>query len=137
MSNAVKVAMRRTGLRIIQTRTLLGGIAHLRGCDRLPDVILLDLCLPDSSGLATLVAIVHEARSAPIVVFTGREADEGDLDTIKRGASAYLVKGETGFGDLSDLLVEMAGVEPVPSFVERTDSQVIQMVERVRDVMQG
>jgi len=136
LSKAVTMLLRKSDLRLVQTRTLAHALAYLRESERLPDVILMDLCLPDSSGLATLVAIVHEARSTPIVVFTGCEADEGDLDTIKRGVTSYLVKGSTGLGDLAELLIGVVG-DAVPHVIERTDSQVMSMVERVRNVMQG
>ncbi len=136
LSKAVTMVLRKSDLRIVQTRTLVHALSYLRECERLPNVILMDLCLPDSSGLATLVAVVHEARGTPVVVFTGCEADEGDLSTIKRGVRAYLVKGSTGLGELAELLIEVVS-DVVPQMTERTDSQVMTMVERVRNVMQG
>lgn len=137
-AGAVALAFGDKNVRTIQCGALHEALRYLRETERFPDVILLDLCLPDSSGLATLVAVVHEAVGTPIVVFTEQDADEGDLDTIRRGATEYLVKGTINLRDLAQLMVNIADSRAVPEFVsERTNSQVIQMVERVRDVMEG
>ena len=125
------------GINTILQRTLRDSLEYLRGTDRLPDVILLDLGLPDSHGLATLVAIVHEAMGIPIVVFTGQDADEGDIETIRRGSADYLVKGAVDLRDLAKLVEGLADGRTAPEFIDRSNSQVIQMVERVRDVMEG
>lgn len=135
---SVELALKEKHALSIRKETLREALEYLRGTDRIPDVILLDLCLSDSSGLATLVAVVHEASGIPIVVFTGKDADEGDIDTIRRGATEYLVKGTINLRDLAQLLVHVADGRAVPEvFMEKTDSQVVQMVERVRDVMEG
>ncbi|SDE38825.1 diguanylate cyclase domain-containing protein [Rhodospira trueperi] len=63
------------------------------------DVILLDLSLPDSSGLKTLDS-VHRARAdIAIVVLTGMDATDVAIGAVQRGAQDYLVKGH-GDGQL-------------------------------------
>ncbi len=56
------------------------------------DVILLDLTLPDCSGVKTYELIAKPARRTPVIVLTGLE----DIDTEKRlvalGARDYLRK---------------------------------------------
>ena len=58
----------------------------------LPDLILCDLALPDSSGLATIEAIASAAPGASVLVLTGSE--EGALadNVMKAGAKAFLLK---------------------------------------------
>src|SRR5881394_4100905 len=57
-------------------------------------VVLLDLGLPDSHGLETLVLVRAQSPDVPIVVLTGFQDDElGDL-ALKAGAQDYLVKGQ-------------------------------------------
>lgn len=63
-----------------------------------PDVVLLDLQLPDSSGLATVDAMVEHAPRLPIVVLTGREDGGIGVEAIQRGAQDYLRKGDLGAG---------------------------------------
>jgi PAS domain S-box-containing protein len=57
-----------------------------------PDVILLDLSLPDSDGLATLVQLQPAAQEVPIVVLTGYADETLALEALRCGAQDYLVK---------------------------------------------
>ncbi|BAY45370.1 response regulator receiver sensor signal transduction histidine kinase [Scytonema sp. HK-05] len=65
------------------------------------DVILLDLTLPDSQGLASLAPLISQAPSLPIVVLTNTNDDELALEAVRRGAQDYLVKRQVN----SDLLI--------------------------------
>lgn len=67
--------------------------AALGELDREPDVVLLDLNLPDSDGLATLDAAVEHAPHVPVVVVTGQQDRELGPEAIRRGAEDYLQKG--------------------------------------------
>jgi len=60
----------------------------------LPDIILLDLALPDSCGLDTLIRIQQHARATPIIVLTGTDDKQLAMDAISRGAQDYLLKSE-------------------------------------------
>ena len=57
-------------------------------------IILLDLSLPDSQGIETLVRVQSQAPSVPIVVLTGLDNDDIALQAVRAGAQDYLVKGE-------------------------------------------
>lgn len=57
------------------------------------DVILLDLSLPDASGLETLSKTHAAAPGVPIVVLTGLDDEEVALKAVHEGAQDYLVKG--------------------------------------------
>lgn len=58
-----------------------------------PDVVLLDLTLPDSSGLDTVCAGRLAAGDLPLIVLTGHNDPEFALQTLDAGAQDYLVKG--------------------------------------------
>lgn len=58
------------------------------------DIILLDLGLPDSQGLDTLLRVREQAREVPIVVLTMLDNEETGLHALKDGAQDYLVKGQ-------------------------------------------
>jgi PAS domain S-box-containing protein len=63
------------------------------------DVCLLDLSLPDSHGLETLVKVRAKAPSLPIVVLTGLADEAFGLSALPAGAQDYLIKGEVeGYG---------------------------------------
>jgi putative two-component system response regulator len=59
----------------------------------LPDVLLLDLGLPESHGLDTLSRVLAEAPGAPIVVITGLDDEETAYQALGEGAQDYLTKG--------------------------------------------
>ena len=56
------------------------------------DVILLDLTLPDSQGLASLPPLMAQAPSVPIVVLTNTNDDALAIEAVRRGAQDFLVK---------------------------------------------
>lgn len=58
------------------------------------DVVVLDLRLPDGSGVASVRAVREVAGKVPIVVLTGSEDEELALSCIDAGAQDYLAKSE-------------------------------------------
>jgi DNA-binding NarL/FixJ family response regulator len=58
------------------------------------DAVLLDLGLPDSQGMDTMVQVLGAAPEIPIVVLTARSDDQTILEVVQAGAQDYLVKGE-------------------------------------------
>lgn len=63
------------------------------------DAILLDLNLPDSSGLQTLAMLSAYTNGDPIVVLTGSDDELLGLKALRNGAHDYLVKGQV-FGTM-------------------------------------
>ncbi|MBW1938997.1 MAG: response regulator [Deltaproteobacteria bacterium] len=58
------------------------------------DVVLLDLSLPDSSGLETLVKTFDGASRIAIIVLTGLDDEMIAVKAVRKGAQDYLVKGQ-------------------------------------------
>lgn len=56
------------------------------------DVVLLDLSLPDSQGLATVAGIITAAPTTPVVVLTGLDDPEAAEAALEAGAQDYLTK---------------------------------------------
>jgi two-component system KDP operon response regulator KdpE len=56
-----------------------------------PDVVLLDLGLPDIDGLAIIRRIRREAMT-PIVILSGRYAEREKVEALERGADDYVTK---------------------------------------------
>ena len=57
------------------------------------DLVLLDLNLPDGQGLETFHKLHHAVPALPVVVLTGNMDQELAVETVKKGAQDYLVKG--------------------------------------------
>jgi two-component system nitrogen regulation response regulator GlnG len=86
----VRRAFPRPGYDVHVAETGSGGIASIHA--RSPDVILLDLRLPDRSGLAVYAAIREiDARIPVIFVTTAKTADTA-IEAMKQGAFDYLHK---------------------------------------------
>jgi len=62
--------------------------------DLRPDVILLDLHLPDSTGLDTPRAMLMHAPDVPIIIYSGNTDFEVAVEAVRLGAQDYLLKGE-------------------------------------------
>ena len=60
------------------------------------DLILLDLGLPDRSGVLVLRELRRRGCSAPIIVLTGRSEDAEVVQALDAGADDYLVKPVSG-----------------------------------------
>jgi CheY-like chemotaxis protein len=58
-----------------------------------PDCVLLDLNLPDASGIGALERISKRYPSIPIVVLTGLNDEHFGISAVASGAQDYLVKG--------------------------------------------
>jgi len=58
-----------------------------------PDVVLLDLNLPDVDGIAVAKALRTSLAKVEILIFTVLEEDDKVLEAIRSGASGYLLKG--------------------------------------------
>jgi DNA-binding NarL/FixJ family response regulator len=58
-----------------------------------PDVTLMDVQMPDMSGIDALIAIREEAPKAKIIVLTTYGGDALAMRAIKAGAQAYVLKG--------------------------------------------
>jgi signal transduction histidine kinase len=59
------------------------------------DIVFLDLGLPDSTGLEGVEKLHAIYPEVPIVVMTGLADETTGVDAIRKGASDYLVKGQT------------------------------------------
>lgn len=59
-----------------------------------PDLVLLDLSMPDMDGLTALPKLRAAAPSAEVVVLTASEDESNLLGAIRAGAAGYLLKSE-------------------------------------------
>ena len=77
---------------VVYADRLATGLAHLARTH--VDIILLDLSLPDSHGLDTLLAAYAQASHIPIIILTGYDDAELAVQAIHCGAQDSLVKGD-------------------------------------------
>ncbi len=64
-----------------------------RAKEMLPDLVLLDINLPDRSGLSVAETLQRECPYSKIVVLTVVEDEDAVLRALKEGAHGYVLKG--------------------------------------------
>lgn len=79
-----------TRFQLVHVKRLAEAIDQLKTHDF--NVVLLDLTLPDSQGLASLDTLIRQTSHLPIVVLTNTNDDELAIEAVRRGAQDYLVK---------------------------------------------
>ncbi len=81
--------------------------------DLQPDMVLLDLGLPDGSGIAVIEAVRARVPLCRILVFTVFEDRASVLGTLKAGADGYILKDTTAEMVLGHVRAVMAGETPI------------------------
>jgi len=76
---------------VMRARSVAEAAAHT-GPD--PDCVLLDLGLPDATGLDALHAVIRAAPGAAVIVLTGLSDEQRAVEAVAAGAQDYLVKGQ-------------------------------------------
>jgi two-component system NarL family response regulator len=96
-----------------------------------PDVILMDIQMPDSNGLAATRQIKAELPACQIVMLTLYAEDEYLFAAIKSGASGYLLKNLDA-DDLTGMLLSIAqGEAPLsPGLAARILRELARPIER-------
>jgi CheY-like chemotaxis protein len=77
------------------------GLEYL--ANQIPDIVLLDLNLPDAAGPDIIEQVHKQSPDVPIVVLTGLNDDELGIEAVQKGAQDYLVKDQ-----VSDSLLDRA-----------------------------
>ena len=110
---------------VTQALALSGGHFHTTRADTLRaaigeltaggiDVVLLDLDLPDSTGLDTFHRVYAMAQGAPVVILSGLLDQSIAVTSVQAGAQDYLVKSEIEAGVIARVVryaVERSGAE--------------------------
>ncbi len=60
-----------------------------------PDVVLMDIHLPDRSGIEVVKALKGNLETTQFLMCTSHEEDELIFNSLKAGASGYILKGES------------------------------------------
>lgn len=81
-----------------------------------PDVVLLDIHMPDGDGLQAAAQIRASVPSAAVIMLTASELDEHLYEAVRLGAAGYLLKSL----DAVDLFELLAGVAHGEAAMTRT-----------------
>lgn len=96
MRRFLRVALQSHGYRLVEAA---GGLEGLREAStRNPEVVLLDLGLPDLDGLEVMKRI-RDWSAVPVIVLSAREQEQDKIRALDAGADDYLTK-PFGAGEL-------------------------------------
>lgn len=87
--NLITITLKSNGYRYLTAKD--GRSAVMEAASRNPDIVLLDLGLPDIDG----VEVIRRIRSwsnMPIIVISARSEDEDKIEALDAGADDYLTK---------------------------------------------
>ena len=81
----------------------------------LPDLVLLDLMMPEVTGFDVVEALRDKAstRAIPIMVLTAKTLTEGDIKQLNGHVSTILRRGSTGAADLLGLLRQVVAPQGI------------------------
>jgi len=106
------------------------------GLEQLEDghfvIILLDLGLPDSSGIKTLNKVYAKVSDIPIIVFTGQDDETLGVNAVNAGAEDYLVKGNTDSKSLVRAIRYAVGRHQVKEALKDTAANLKRTVEELK-----
>jgi DNA-binding NarL/FixJ family response regulator len=74
-----------------------------------PDLVLMDVRMPDMNGLAVTRAIKLESPATSVILFTMYESADYLVEALKAGASGYLLKGASKAEILATVRQVLAG----------------------------
>jgi len=80
-----------------------------------PDVVLMDLQMPDMSGIEAMIGIRSEFPDAKIIVLTTYAGDVQVVRALRAGARGYLLKGNVHTDLLEIIRLVHAGQKRIPS----------------------
>ena len=96
ISRFLRTALEGDGLRVHEAGTLQRGL--IEAATRKPDLVILDLGLPDRDGLE-LIRTVRQKYMTPIIVLSARTDEMDKIEALDLGANDYITK-PFGTGEL-------------------------------------
>jgi two-component system NarL family response regulator len=85
-----------------------------------PDVVLMDLRMPEMSGVEATAAIREERPQSAVIVLTTYQGDEDIRKALAAGAQAYLLKGMSHLKLLEAIRSVASGNQYFPSSIRRS-----------------
>ena len=121
----LRTALEGDGMRVYEAETLQRGL--LEAATRKPDLIILDLGLPDGDGIE-FIRDLRQWSAVPVIVLSARSEESDKIAALDAGADDYLSK-PFGIGELQARLrvalrrhSATAAPDPSPSRMPRCSS---------------
>jgi CheY-like chemotaxis protein len=93
LARVIQEVFERHGNKVFHAQT---GREAIQSAERvLPNLVVLDLVLPEGDGFEVVAGLRHNKalRSVPLVVYTAKDIDEAERERLKLGETVFLTKG--------------------------------------------
>jgi two-component system KDP operon response regulator KdpE len=85
----MRISLAANGYEVVEAENAASGLQAAQG--QAPDLIILDLGLPDLDG-QEVISAVREQATTPIIVLSVRDTELDKVEALDRGANDYVVK---------------------------------------------
>jgi two-component system KDP operon response regulator KdpE len=124
----LKINLEAAGYRVFEAANGQAGLAE--AAQRRPDVVVLDLGLPDLDGV-TVLKRLREWSNVPVIVLSVRDREEDKIAALDNGADDYLTKPFSAGELLARLRVAHRHAQPpMDTAVFRTDHLEVDLTSR-------
>src|SRR3990170_2727385 len=89
MIRFIRLNLEHDGFDVVEASSGTDALVQLR--DRLPDLILLDVMMPDMDGFETL-RLTREISSVPVIMLTAKGEEDDRVRGLELGADDYITK---------------------------------------------
>jgi two-component system response regulator QseB len=90
LGNGVRIALADQGFDVIWVRRKEDALHQIDAC--VPELVLLDLGLPDGDGMSLMTYMRQQLKGIPVIILTARGTLQDRLSGLDAGADDYLVK---------------------------------------------
>jgi two-component system KDP operon response regulator KdpE len=89
MARFIRLNLEHDGFQVVETHRGMQGIQAIR--DSLPDLVLLDVMLPDLDGFEIL-RMIRENNTLPVIMLTAKGEEDDRVKGLELGADDYVTK---------------------------------------------
>jgi len=117
-----------------QTRSTMSGVQALQIIKKEPpDVILLDLKLPDMEGLSLVEKLRQDKITTPVIMMTGHGSEETVVRALRLGVQDYLIKPFTA-NDVAAAIERTLRISRLEQEKEQLSQQLEQRIEELKTI---
>ncbi|MCX6054422.1 MAG: response regulator transcription factor [Chloroflexi bacterium] len=89
MARFIRLNLEHDGFQVVEAHRGMQAIASLR--DKMPDVVLLDVMMPDTDGFEVL-QLIREISNVPVIMLTAKGEEDDRIRGLELGADDYVTK---------------------------------------------
>lgn len=90
--HTISIVLSKPEYDLVYFKDTASALQYLRRAGSKVDLIILDIMIPDQSGLEFLDALGHRKSAIPVIVISALDSARTAVEALKKGAADYLTK---------------------------------------------